>query len=68
MLYIPPDRLIQALKNAGLSQKKIADLSGTSESQISRILSGDRGIGLELYLALYGLWETVVKGDKDGNE
>lgn len=68
MLYIPPDRLIQALKNAGLSQKKIADLSGTSESQISRILSGDRGIGLELYMALYGLWETIVKGDKDGNE
>jgi len=68
MLYIPPDRLIQALKNAGLSQKKIADLSGTSESQISRILSGDRGIGLELYLALYGLWEAIVKGDKDGNE
>lgn len=68
MLYIPPDRLIQALKNAGLSQKKIADLSGTSESQVSRILSGDRGIGLELYLALYGLWEAIVKGDKDGND
>ncbi len=68
MVYIPPDRLIQALKNAGLSQKKIADLSGTSESQISRILSGDRGIGLELYMALHGLWETIVKGGKDGNE
>lgn len=68
MIFIPPDRLIQALKNAGLSQKKIAELSGTSESQISRILSGDRGIGLELYMTLYGLWETIVKGDKDGNE
>lgn len=68
MIFIPPDRLIQALKNAGLSQKRIAELSGASESQISRLLSGDRNTTLELYMALYGLWETIVKGGKDGND
>lgn len=67
MNFIPPERLIQALKNAGLSQKRIAELSGASESQISRILSGDRCTALDLYMALYGLWETVVRGGKDGN-
>ena len=48
MVFIPPERLIQALKNDGLSQKDIAMLSGTSESQISRILNGDRGTTLDL--------------------
>lgn len=66
MVFIPPERLIQALKNDGLSQKDIAMLSGTSESQISRILNGDRGTTLDLYMALYALWEMRVKGGKDG--
>lgn len=68
MTFIPPDRIIRALKNAGYSQKRIAELSGASESQISRILSGDRGTALELYIALYGLWETLIKGGDNDNE
>lgn len=67
MTFIPPDRLIRALKNAGMSQKKIAMLSGASEPQISRILSGDREPSVELYFALLGLWETIAKGGKNGD-
>lgn len=67
MTFIPPDRLILALKNAGMSQKEIAMLSGASEPQISRILSGERDPSVELYFALFGLWETIAKGGKNGD-
>ena len=68
MVFIPPERLIQALKNAGYSQKWIADAAGTSESQISRILNGDRGTTLSLYMALYAVWETVIGEKGNGSE
>lgn len=67
MTFIPPDRLIRALKNAGMSQKEIAMLSGASEPQISRILSGGREPSVELYFALLGLWETIARGSKNGD-
>lgn len=66
MVFIPPERLIKALKNAGYSQKQIADMAGTSDTQISHILSGDRGVSLNLYMSLYALWEKMIKEVKNG--
>lgn len=68
MVFVPPDRIIQALKNKGFSQKQIADMAGANDSQISRVLSGERGVSLELYMSLYALWEKMVAEVKDGNE
>lgn len=68
MVFVSPGRLIQALKNAGFSQKRIAELSGSSESQISRILNGDRGTTLDLYMALYALWEKCIQEEKRDGE
>lgn len=68
MVFVPPERLIRALKNAGFSQKRIAELSGSSESQISRILNGDRGTTLDLYMALYALWEKGIQEEKRDGE
>lgn len=67
MVFIPPERIIQALKNRGYSQCRIAELAGISPAQVSRILRGERGTTLDTYVALYALWETVVKGGKDGD-
>lgn len=61
MVFISPERIIQALKNRGYNQKQIADMSGASTAQISRILSGDRGTSLDLYMSLYALWEKLVE-------
>jgi transcriptional regulator with XRE-family HTH domain len=67
MVFMPPERIIQALKNRGYSQRRIAELAGITPAQVSRILRGERGTTLDTYVALYALWETVVKGGKDGD-
>lgn len=66
MVFMPPERIIQALKNAGYSQRKIAEMAGASDAQICHILKGDRGVSLNLYMALYALWETLIKEAGDG--
>lgn len=59
MTFIPPKYLILALKNAGFTQRKLAELSGTSESQICRFIRDEREMPLGVYMALFALWERV---------
>lgn len=68
MIFIPPERIIQALKNKGFSQKQIAEMAGANDSQISRVLNGERGVSLELYMSLYALWEKMIAEARDGND
>lgn len=66
MIFIPPERLIQSLKNAGYPQRKIAQMVGASDAQISHIVNGDVGVSLSLYMALYAVWEKVIEEATNG--
>ena len=66
MVFLPPERLIKALKESGFTVERIARMTGASRSHIHRVMHGDKGITLSLYMALYALWETVAKGESDG--
>lgn len=66
MVFIPPERLVKALKESGYSVERIAQLTGASRSHIHRVMRGDKGITLSLYMALFALWEAVAKGGTDG--
>lgn len=61
MVFMPPDRLIKSLKECGFTIEKIAQLTGSSRSHISRVMRGEKGITLSLYMALVAIWETVAK-------
>ena len=65
MVFIPPERLVRALRESGYTVEKIAQMTGASRSHIHRVMHGDKGVTLSLYMALYALWEAVAKGDKD---
>lgn len=67
MVFIPPERIIQALKNRGYSQRRIAELAGITPAQVSRILRGERGTALDTYIALYALWEKMIGEAKNGD-
>lgn len=68
MIFIPPERLVKALKESGYSIEKIARMTGASRSHINRVMRGDKGITLSLYMALFAIWETVAKGGSDDRE
>lgn len=68
MVFMPPDRLIRSLKECGFTIEKIAQLTGSSRSHISRVMRGEKGITLSLYMALMAVWETVAKEGNDGRE
>jgi len=44
--------LKQELASKGISQKEFADLSGVTPAQISRIISGTRGVGEQAIIAI----------------
>lgn len=67
MVFMPPERIIQALKNRGYTQRRIAELAGIDQAQVSRILRGERGTTLDTYIALYALWEQIIGEAKDAN-
>lgn len=66
MIFVPPDRLVKALKESGYTVERIAQMTGASRSHIHRVARGDKGITLSLYMALYALWEAIAKGGNDG--
>ena len=41
------DQLRQAIKQSGFSQYRLAKLSGTDQSQLSRFMHGERGLSIE---------------------
>ena len=68
MLYVPPRQMLRSLLVSGYSMERIAQLTGSSERTLYRVMAEDNDIKLKLYCAIYALWEATAKGGENGND